>query len=96
MEKQVPALICDSYARRILCAASIFGGYFAHREQNSPPKYLGHKSKIAFLNYIISPHPLHNFGLEHHVRKPPLPNPSFDYEYVCERVLVARASFVAS
>jgi len=27
--EQVPALICDTYARRILCAATISGGYFA-------------------------------------------------------------------
>jgi len=30
--EQVPALICDSYARCILSAAAIWGGYFAHRE----------------------------------------------------------------
>jgi len=30
--EQVPALICDSYAQRILCATAILGGYFAHRE----------------------------------------------------------------
>jgi len=30
--KQVPALICDTYARRILCASAIFGGYLAHME----------------------------------------------------------------
>jgi len=42
-----PALICDSYARRILCTAAISGGYFAHREQNSPPTYLGNKYEIA-------------------------------------------------
>ena len=27
--EQVPALICDTNARRILCAATIWGGYFA-------------------------------------------------------------------
>jgi hypothetical protein len=49
--EQVPALICDSYARRILRAATIRGGYFAHREQNSPPKYWGNISEIAHLNF---------------------------------------------
>jgi len=44
--EQVPALICDTYARRIVCAATIWGGYFAHREQNNLPKYLGSKSEI--------------------------------------------------
>jgi len=33
---QVPALTCDSYAHHIWCAAAIWGGYFAQREQNSP------------------------------------------------------------
>ena len=27
------------------------GGYFAHREQNSPPKYWGNISEIAHLNF---------------------------------------------
>jgi len=31
----------------ILRAAAIWGGYFSHKEQNSPPKYLGEKSDIA-------------------------------------------------
>ena len=49
--EQVPALICDTHARRtharrIVCAATIWGGYFAHREQNNLPKYLGSKSEI--------------------------------------------------
>jgi len=29
------ALIVDTYARRILCAATIWVGCFAHREQNN-------------------------------------------------------------
>ena len=33
-------VICEAYARRILCAATIWGGYFAHWEQNSPPKQI--------------------------------------------------------
>jgi len=39
--EQVTSLICDSYARRILCqcAAAIWGGYLPHEEQNIPPKY---------------------------------------------------------
>jgi len=37
-DEQTPALICDSFARRILHAAAIQGSYFAHREQNSPPQ----------------------------------------------------------
>ena len=81
--KQVPALICDSYACRILCASAIFGGYFAHMERNSPINYLGNKSEIAHLNFIISPPPLNRFCLQHQVRKPPLPNPSFPCEYIC-------------
>jgi len=48
--EQVPALICDTYAHRILRAATIWGSYFAHREQNNPPKYLGNKSEIPQLN----------------------------------------------
>jgi len=35
------------------CVAAIWGGYFAHREQNSPPEYLWNKSEIAHLNFII-------------------------------------------
>jgi len=77
--KQVPVLICDNCARRILCAANIWGVYFAHREQNNPLKYLGNKSEIPHLNFTPRPH---NFGLEHQVRKPPLPTPSFPYEAV--------------
>ena len=61
--EQLTALICDSYAPRILCVAAIWRGYFAHREQNSHPKCLGNKSEIAPMNFIISPPPLHNFGL---------------------------------
>jgi len=72
-----PALICDSYARRILCAPNIWGGYFAHSQQNSPLKYLGHTSEIAHVNFTTPPH---NFGLQHQVRKTPLPSPSFPYE----------------
>jgi len=49
--EQVPALICDTYAHCILYAATIWGGYFAHREQNNPPKYLGNKSEIPHLNF---------------------------------------------
>jgi len=54
--EEVPALICDTHARRILCAATIWGGYFAHREQNNPPKYLGNKSQIPDFHHrpIIS------------------------------------------
>ena len=44
--EQVPALVCDTYARRILCAATIWGGWFALYEQNNPPKCLGIKSEI--------------------------------------------------
>jgi len=57
--EQVPALICDSYARRILCAAAIWGGYFAHRKHNSLPKYLGDKSEIAHeFHHFTTPPPL--------------------------------------
>jgi len=35
--EQVPALICYSYARCSLRAAAIWGGDFAHKEQNPPP-----------------------------------------------------------
>jgi len=38
--EQVPVLICDTCARRILCAATIWGVQFALYEQNNPPKYL--------------------------------------------------------
>ena len=31
------------------------GGYFAHREQNNPPKYLGNKSEIPYLNFTPPP-----------------------------------------
>jgi len=51
--EQVPVLICDTYARRILCAATIWGGCFAHREQNYPPKYLVNKSEILYSNFTI-------------------------------------------
>jgi len=44
--EQVPALICDSYAPRILYAAAIWGGCFAHREQNSPPNIWGTNLKL--------------------------------------------------
>jgi len=53
--QQVPALICDTYARCILCAATIWGDKFALYEQNNPPKCLGIKSEIPHLN--ITPHP---------------------------------------
>jgi len=69
--EQVPALICDSYAHHILRAAAMCGGYFAHKEQNRPPNYLGNKSEIAHLNFINSPPPLHNFSLQQSVRNPP-------------------------
>jgi len=93
--QQVPALICDSFACRIVCAAAIWGGYFAHREKNSPPKYLGNKYEIVHLNFIISPPFLHNFGLQHQVRKPPLPNLSFPYEdvFFAKRDLSIQDSF---
>ena len=52
--EQVPALICDTYARRILCAATVWGGYFAHREQKKPPKYFT-KSEIPHLNFTHPP-----------------------------------------
>jgi len=52
---KVPILICDSYTRRILCEAAIWGVYFAHREQNIPPKYLGNKPEIAHIDFIIAP-----------------------------------------
>ena len=73
-------------SRLILYTAAIWGGNFAYREQNnnfayreqnSPPKYLGNKSEIAHVNFTPPPH---NFGLQHQVRKPPLPNPWFPYE----------------
>jgi len=69
--RQVPSPICNSYACRIWGAVAIWGGDFAPYEQNSPPEYLGNKSETAHLNCIISPTPLHNFGLQHQVRKPP-------------------------
>jgi len=53
--EQVPALICDTYTRRIVCASTIWGGYFAHREQNIPPKYLGNKSEIPHFNFTTPP-----------------------------------------
>jgi len=40
LEEQVPALICNSSARRILCAAAIWGGYLVHRS-NEPPQIFG-------------------------------------------------------
>jgi len=51
--EQVPALICDSYACRILRAAAFWGGYFANRKKNDPPKYLRDKYEIAHPNSII-------------------------------------------
>ena len=84
--EQVPTLFCDSYMHvlRQLCPPhlmqlAIWGGNFAHREQNILPKYLGNKSEIAHLNFIISPPPLDNFGLQHQVRNPYPSNPSFPY-----------------
>jgi len=41
--EQVLAMICDSYAHRILRQKF----HFAHRKQNPPPKYLGEKSENA-------------------------------------------------
>jgi len=43
--EQVPALICDSYARSSLRAAAIWGD-FADREQNLPLKYLGRNLRL--------------------------------------------------
>ena len=41
--EQVLALICDTYARRIVCAATIWGGYFAHtREQERKTENRSH------------------------------------------------------
>jgi len=48
--EQLPALMCDSYAGRILCAAAIWGCYFAHRNLKFHP------------SPKFSPSPLHNFG----------------------------------
>ena len=82
---QVPAFICDTFARSILCAPAIWGGYFALYEQINPPKYLRNKSEIPHLNFTLPPH---NLGLGLQVRKPPLPNPSFPYDVaVCRSVL---------
>ena len=53
--EHVPALICDTFARCILCAATTWGGYFAHREQNKPLKYLGNKFEIPHLNFTSPP-----------------------------------------
>ena len=55
--EQVPALICNTYALRILCTATIWGGCFAQKEQNNPPKYLGNKSEIPHLNLSSSSPP---------------------------------------
>ena len=44
--EQVPALICDTCARRILCAATIYGGYSAHREKNYHPNIWGTNLKF--------------------------------------------------
>jgi len=48
---QVPTLICDTCARCILRAATVWGGWFALYatclyEQNKPPKYLGTNLKF--------------------------------------------------
>jgi len=51
--EKVPAL--KSYARRILCTATIWRGYFTHREQNNPPKYLGTEPAIPHLNFPPPP-----------------------------------------
>jgi len=53
--EHVPALICDTFSRRILCAATTWVGCFAHREQNNPLKYLGDKSEIPHLNFTSLP-----------------------------------------
>jgi len=53
--EQVPALICDTYACRILGAATIWGGWFALSEQNNPTKCLGIKSEIPHLNFTTPP-----------------------------------------
>jgi len=63
--EQVPALICDTYARCILRAATIWGGKFALYEQNNPPKCFG-----ILLKFHHPPH----FGLRLQVKKPALPN----------------------
>ena len=52
--EQVPALICDTYVCRIVCAATIWGGHFAHREQNNPLKFLENKSEIPHLRVDLN------------------------------------------
>ena len=58
--QQVSALVCDTNARCILCGYHL-GGYFAHREQNNPPKYLRNKSEIPHLNFT-TPHIISAFN----------------------------------
>jgi len=53
-KEQMPALICDTKARQIICAATMLGSSFA-QEQNNPPKYLGNKSEIPLLNFPTRP-----------------------------------------
>ena len=49
----------DMPSHRIVCAPTILGGYFAHREKKNLLKYFGNKSEIPRLNFT----PAHNFGL---------------------------------
>jgi len=53
--KRVPALICDTYARRILCAATIWGGWFALYEQNNTPNFFKIKPEIPHFNFTTPP-----------------------------------------
>ena len=53
--KQVPTMICDTYARRILFANTMWGGYLAHREQNKPLKNLRNKCEIPHFNFTTTP-----------------------------------------
>jgi len=86
--EQVPVLICGSYACRSFARCCHFGrggGESPQMRKIPPPNTWGRK--LNLLNEIssspkISPPPIHNFGLCQQVRKPPLENPSFPYEYI--------------
>jgi len=80
--EQAPAQICGSYARRSFARSSHLGGRIL---LPIPPNIWGRNlnllTEISSSPKISSP-PIHNIGLRHQVRKPPIPNPSCPYEYI--------------
>jgi len=81
----LPAHICDSYARRSLCAVAIWGGILLIGSKIPPSNICGRNlnwlTEISLPRKILPP-PLHNFGLRHQVtlKRPVLQTWLFHYE----------------